>query len=100
MHLNRHSSDGGVRISGTQLVSAGDADDEEPDSEVEGIGEGSVGGDSEARVDGRSEAGRSRYTQNKTALVGLFRILVGLFCMPEVRQMGAQRLGAASTPAS
>ena len=93
MHLNRHSSDGAVCISGTQLVSAGDADDEEPDSEVEGIGEGSVGGDSEARVDGGSEAGRSRYTQNKTALVGLF-------CMPEVRQMGAQRLGAASTPAS
>jgi hypothetical protein len=93
MHLNRHSSDGGVRISGTQLVSAGDADDEEPDSEIEGRGEGSV-------VDWGSEAGRSRYTQNKTALVGLFRILVGLFCMPEVRQMGAQRLGAASTPAS
>ena len=74
MHLNRHSSDGGVRISGTQLVSAGDADDEEPDSEMEGRGEGSV-------VDWGSEAGRSRYTQNKTALVGLFCILVGLFCI-------------------
>jgi hypothetical protein len=81
MHLNRHSSDGGVRISGTQLVSAGDADDEEPDSEIEGRGEGSVGGDSVAAVDGGSEAGRSRYTQNKTALVGLFCILVGLFCI-------------------